>query len=254
MALIKTPQEIIKLQRGGKILAKVLKALARAVRPGISTMDLETIAQDLIKQSGAAPAFPGYRIGAGVPPFPAALCTSIDHEIVHGIPHKARMLEAGQIIGLDLGVVYEGLYTDAAITVAVGRINKENEQLVATTKKALAEGIKQVKPGAHIGDISSAIQKVAESRGYGVVRDLVGHGVGHAIHEKPYVPNYGKPGTLEKLQVGMVIAIEPMFTLGGHEIIFSDDGWTVTTADGSIAAHFEHTVAVTEKGHIILTE
>ncbi len=254
MSLIKTPSEIKILQKGGKILGKILALLASRVKPGISTLDLDLIARAEIKKAGAKAAFPGYRIGPHVPPFPAALCTSIDDEVVHGIPRAARILQEGQIIGLDLGIKYQGLYTDAAVTVPVNKVSRQAAKLIEITREALGVGIAQVKPGNSIGDIAHAIEQTAKEAGFGVIRDLVGHGVGHRIHEKPMVPNYGRAGTLEKLRVGMVLAIEPMFTAGNHQIRFLDDGWSVVTADGSISAHFEHTVAVTEDGHVVLTE
>lgn len=251
---MKTQAEIAILREGGKILAQVLQNLVQQVRPGISTQDLENIAQKIIRESGAEPAFPGYRIDQSVPPFPAALCTSINNEIVHGIPKKDRSLKDGDIIGLDLGIKYRGLYTDAAVTVAVGNVSVKAQGLIDAAREALEAGIAEVKPGNTIGDIAHAIQSVARIRGVSAVRDLVGHGVGHAIHEKPYVPNYGKKRSLEMLKTGMVLAIEPMFTAGDWRIKFLSDGWTVVTADGSLAAHFEHTVAVTAQGHAVLTE
>lgn len=253
MALIKTEKEIQLLRQGGRILARVLDNLVKAVQPGISTQDLEDIAQKVIRASGAEPAFPGYQIDKSVPPFPAALCTSINNEIVHGIPKKNRILKEGDIIGLDLGIKYKGLYTDAAVTVAVGEISPKAQGLIDAAAEALDAGIAAVRPGNTIGNVAYAIQSVARKYGFSVVRDLVGHGVGHAIHEKPYVPNYGKRGTLEALKTGMVLAIEPMFTSGDWRIKFLEDGWTVVTADGSIAAHFEHTVVVTNYGHLVLT-
>lgn len=253
MALIKTAQEIEILHQGGKILANILAVLKSRVKPGISTWDLNEIARVEIEKAGAIPAFLGYQPHSGFPPFPAALCTSIDDEIVHGIPKKDRFLQEGQIIGLDLGIKYKNFYTDAAITVPVGKIGLEKQKLIEAAKQALSAGIFQAKPGNTIGDIAYAIQMTARKAGFSVVRDLIGHGVGHSIHEKPDVPNYGRPGTLEKLVPGMVLAIEPMLVMGDYRIKFSDDGWTAMTADGSPAAHFEHTVAITKEGSIILT-
>ncbi len=253
MALIKTEKEIEILRQGGKLLAKILAFLASKIRPGIATLDLDTLARREIQKAGALPAFPGYRIAAGMPAFPAALCTSIDDEIVHGIPRANRILKGGEIIGLDLGIKFQDLYTDAAISVAVGKLSAQKRKLLEAARQALDEGIRQVKPGNHIGDVSHAIELVAKKAGVGIVRELVGHGVGHAIHEKPYVPNYGKPGTLEKIKPGMVLAIEPMFTTGTDLIRMLPDGWTVVTADGSASAHFEHTVAVTGDGYEVLT-
>lgn len=253
MALIKTPQEIKILQEGGKILSQILALLTTCVKPGISTWDLEMLARKEIKKAGAEAAFAGYRASRRALPFPAALCTSIDAEIVHCVPKKDRFLAEGQIIGLDLGIKYKGLFTDAAVTVPVGKISRECKKLLAVTRKALAAGIREAKPGKTIGDIAFAIEATAQAAGLGIVRDLAGHGVGHAVHEEPSVPNFGKKGTLAKLRVGMVLAIEPMLTLGSHQIRILDDGWTVMTEDGSLAAHFEHTVAITAHGALVLT-
>ena len=253
MSLIKTPEEIERLRDGGAILAKILRKVADFAKPGVSTMDLEKLARAEIEQSGAQSAFEGYQMGDDYPPFPAVLCSSVDHEIVHGIPRGETVLREGQIIGLDLGIVYKGLYTDAAVTVGIGKISPEDATLIAKTREALGAGIAMVRAGNTLGDIGFAIQGVAKAAGLGIVRDLIGHGVGHELHEKPDVPNYGKPGTLEELRSGMVIAIEPMFTRGDARVRILKDGWTVVTADGSQAAHFEHSVAVTETGHIILT-
>lgn len=254
MSLLKTPEEIEKLQAGGQILARILSAITQKVRPGISTYDLEEFARAEIKKAGAAAAFLGYGGGQGRKPYPAALCTSINNEVVHCIPRKKRILQNGDLIGLDLGLKHEGLFTDAAITVPVGHISNDALRLVNATKEALVQGVRQVKPGNHIGDIAAAIEAVARRERLGVIRALVGHGVGHAVHEGPAVPNFGQPGTLQKLKAGMVLAIEPMFTLGDYKINFLEDGWGVVTADGSLAAHFEHTIAVTRDGHIILTK
>lgn len=246
-------KEIEDLAAGGKILGTILEILAKAVRPGISTLDLDKLARSEIQKAGAEAAFPGYRISPDDIAYPAALCVSVDDEIVHGIPRADRILREGEIVGLDLGIKYRGLYTDAARTVAVGRISREKQKLIEATKRALDEGIAAIAPCRTIGDVAAAIESVGRKNRLGVVRDLVGHGVGHAIHEPPNVPNYGKPGSLEKLLSGMVLAIEPMFTSRGHRINFLEDGWTVVTADGSIAAHFEDTIVVTGKGAEILT-
>lgn len=253
MSIIKTPEEIKALFEGGQILARILNMVAAAVKPGVSTMDLDQLARAEMKKAGVEPAFEGYQMGGDGPKYPAVLCSSIDHEVVHGIPSHEKILEEGQIIGLDLGIIHKGLYTDSALSVAVGKTSPENEKLLRVTKEALDAGIAQVKPGNKIGDVAHAVQSKAKEAGFAVIRDLIGHGVGHALHEKPDVPNYGRPGTLEILKSGMVIAIEPMFTRGDWRITFLDDGWTVVTADGSPSAHFEHTVAVTESGHKVLT-
>ena len=253
MSLIKTSKEIETLREGGKILGQVLADAAAKVAPGVSTRDLEELARDEIGKAGAEAAFLGYTPSWNKKAFPAALCASINDEVVHCIPSK-RILKQGEIISLDLGIKYKGLYTDAAITVPVGKISREAENLLAGTREALHAGIEEIKPGNTIGDVAHAIQAVGKKFGLGVIRDLIGHGVGHSIHEPPSVPNYGKRGTLEELRPGMVLAIEPMFTLGDWRVKFLPDGWSVVTADGSLAAHFEHTVAVTETGHLILTE
>jgi len=253
VAIIKTAKEIELLAEGGKILADILHTVAAAVKPGVSTLDLDHLAREEMKKFGVKPAFEGYRMGNQGPKYPAVLCSSVDHEVVHGIPSHKKILKEGQIIGLDLGIIHKELYTDSALSVAVGKASKENEKLLRVTREALEAGIAQVRPGNKIGDIAHAIQSCAKKAGFAVIRDLIGHGVGHELHEKPDVPNYGRAGTLEELMPGMVIAIEPMFTRGDWRITFLDDGWTVVTADGSPSAHFEHTVAVTTAGHKVLT-
>lgn len=254
MALVKTKSEIETLKKGGRILAAVLKLLEQKIRPGVATMELEELAREEIQKAGARPAFLGYQPSRDIPAFPAALCVSIDEQVVHCVPRENRILKSGEVVSLDLGVEFEGLYTDAAITVPVGKPGRDTARLISATREALGAGIEKVKPGNTLGDVAAAISAVGKREGLGVIRDLVGHGVGHKIHEPPAVPNYGRPGTLERLKAGMVLAVEPMFTLGGWRIKFLPDGWTVVTADGSLAAHFEHSVAVTKAGCIILTE
>ncbi len=254
MSLIKTAGEIEALREGGQILGHILKLLAEQVRPGVTTHFLDELARSEIEKAGAKPAFLGYKISQDTIPYPAALCASIDNEVVHCIPNKNRHLEEGQIIGLDLGVKYKGLYTDSALTIGVGKISSEAIRLIETTKLALQKGIGQAIPGKRIGDVAFAIEQIGRAERFGVITDLTGHGVGHAVHESPSVPNYGKPDTMEKLVPGMVLAIEPMFTTGTHLVRFMDDGWGVETADGSLAAHFEHTIAITDKGNIVLTK
>jgi methionyl aminopeptidase len=253
MSLVKTAKEIETLREGGKILAAILSLVAKRVRPGITTRELDELAREEIKKAGATSAFEGYKIVPDGPPYPAVLCTSINDEVVHGIPSRTRVLKDGDIIGLDFGIKYQGLYTDAAITVPVGTVSSDAHKLIATTELALEKGIEQAVPGHTIGDIAAAIQKVADEAGFGIIRDLVGHGVGHAIHEMPNVPNYGRAGSMPRLKVGMVLAIEPMFTTGSYQVKFLLDRWTVATADGSLAAHFEHTIALTQNGPVILT-
>ncbi|HVE81017.1 MAG TPA: type I methionyl aminopeptidase [Candidatus Dormibacteraeota bacterium] len=243
----KTSQEIEAMRQGGRILAEVLGALAVAVRPGITTGELNDLAHEKIIKLKAKPAFLGYQS------FPASICISINNEIVHGIP-GSKVVSAGDIVTLDLGVTYKGLITDSAITVAVGKISPEAQNLLKGTKSALVAGIKQVKPGNRIGDISAAIQAELTKYGLSVIHDLSGHGVGREVHEEPPIPNFGRAGTGMVLEEGMTLAIEPMASLGSKEIVLQPDGWTYTSADGSLTAQFEHTVAVTADGHRILTQ
>ena len=236
------------MREGGRITAACLKMLAENVRVGVTTKELDWMAEDFIRSRGATPEFKGYQ------GFPASICASPNAMIVHGIPGSYR-LKAGDIISLDVGVRYEGFVTDSATTVAVGEVSEDAEGLLETTRQCLAAATEQVQVGKRLGDIGYAIQALAESRGYGVVRDLVSHGVGRKMHEDPQIPNYGRPGTGPRLLPGMTFAIEPMITLGDYNIRLSEwDGWSIYTADGSLAAHFEHTVAVTENGPWILTE
>jgi methionyl aminopeptidase len=246
MIILKSKSEIEKMAVACHIVAEVLELLVRAVRPGLTTLELDALAERNIRARGALPAFKGYR------GFPNTLCASINEQVVHGIPSKRR-LKAGDIIGLDLGAKWEGYYGDAAVTVPVGEVPAGTECLLATAREALYLGIKEVSPGKHLSDISHAIQQHAETRGYGVVRAFVGHGIGTALHEEPQVPNFGPPGRGPRLKVGMVLAIEPMVNIGHADVEILDDGWTVVTADGQLSAHFEHTVAITDDGPQILT-
>jgi len=248
MGLIKNASAIQALRESGKILAEGLFATVDAVTSGITTDELDQLFLNTIKKYGAEPSFTGYR------GYPKAICTSVNDEVVHAIPSN-RTLKEGDIIGVDCGVRYKGYCTDMARTVGVGVISEELERLLTVTQDALYAGIDQLHPGNRIGDIGAAIQSYAEQERYGIVRALVGHGVGEEVHEDPQIPNYGKKGTGDELQTGMVLAIEPMFTLGTHEVVFDEqDGWTVRTADGSFAAHFEETVVVLEEGPEILTK
>ncbi len=248
MIVRKSAGELEAMREGGRITAACLKMLAENVRIGVTTKELDWIAEDFIRSRGATPEFKGYQ------GFPASICASPNAMIVHGIPGSYR-LRAGDIISLDVGVRYEGFVTDSATTVAVGGVSEDAEGLLETTRQCLAAATEQVQVGKRLGDIGYAIQALAESRGYGVVRDLVSHGVGRKMHEDPQIPNYGRPGTGPRLLPGMTFAIEPMITLGDYNIRLSEwDGWSIYTADGSLAAHFEHTVAVTENGPWILTE
>lgn len=242
------------MKEGGKILADVLDIVSKTVKVGISTKELNDLAEAEILKRGAMPSFKDY-----IPEddsdkkYPAALCVSVNDAIVHGIPDE-NLLKEGDVVGLDLGVEYRGYYTDAAVTVIAGKGSKEAKKLVDTAKKCLKEAIKQVKPGNTIGDISWAIQKTAEKSGFSVIRDLVGHGVGKQVHEPPEIPNFGNPGAGLGLKPGMTLAIEPMICAGRCETEVLEDDWTVVTRDGSIAAHWEHTVAVEEKGAEVLTK
>ena len=247
----KTPEEIKLIEEGGKLLGAILRRTGEMAKPGVSTKTLNDFAEKAIRKVGGKPSFVGY--GGKRNPFPAGLCTSINDAVVHGIPSSKDILQEGDIVGLDIGMVYKGLYTDTAITVPVGKVSALAEKLIAVTKKALSESIKQVKPGNKIGDIAYATQKTAEDAGFSVVRDLVGHGVGYAVHEEPNVPNYGQKGKGLELVEGMVLAIEPMVCEKKPRIFFDTDGWTIRTHDGGLAAHFEHTIAVTKSGVKILT-
>jgi methionyl aminopeptidase len=254
MIKLKTAAEIEILRVGGRRHAEILSELARLVRPGVSTLILEEEALRLIKEGGDKPAFLGYKPRGAKRPFPAALCVSINEEIVHGIPNeKERIVKDGDIVSLDLGLSHGGLITDAAITVGAGAIDDESRRLIDTAKFALERGIEEAMPAKTVGDIGFAISEVVKESGFVLARDLAGHGVGYSVHEDPFVPNFGTKGQGEKLVPGMVIAIEPMVNAGKSGIVISKDGYTISTVDGSRSAHFEHTVAITENGNIILT-
>lgn len=246
MIILKSKSEIEKIRVACRIVAEMLQKVEQAARPGITTLELDALAERGILMRGAVPAFKGYR------GFPNSLCVSVNEQVVHGIPSKRRLKE-GDIVGLDLGAIWHGYYGDAAVTVAIGRVSSTVERLLTITKGALSAGINEVKAGKHLSDISHAIQSHAETQGYSVVRTFVGHGIGTALHEEPQVPNFGPPGRGPRLKAGMVIAIEPMVNIGDAAVEILDDGWTVVTADGQLSAHFEHTVAITENGPEILT-
>ena len=249
MITIKSPREIDIMARAGRIVAGVHALMRELIRPGVTTEQLDAAAEAYIrKHPGATPSF------KGLYGFPKTLCVSIDEEIVHGIPSKKRVLEAGSIVSVDVGVQLEGLHADAATTIPVGEIGPEAQRLLDVTRECLAAGVAQARLGNHVGDIGYAVQKVAEGAGFGVVRELVGHGIGTRFHEEPQVPNYGSPKRGPRLMEGMTLAIEPMITLGAPATRTLGDKWTVVTADGSLAAHFEHTVAVTANGPRILTQ
>ena len=248
MIQIKSPREIEIMARGGKILGETVSLLEKSVRPGMTTSELDQIADDFIRSHpGATPAF------KGLYNFPASICTSINQEIVHGIPSKKRVIDEGDIVSIDIGVKLDGYYTDSATTVAVGKVDAESRKLLEVTKKALAAGIQAATSENHIGDIGAAVEAVVEEAGFTVVRDLVGHGIGVGFHEDPQVPNYGKPKRGVRLQSGLTIAIEPMVNVGKPGTRTLPDRWTVVTVDGTRSAHFEHTIAITDNGPRILT-
>lgn len=247
MAIITAAEEVTKLRRSGQIAAQALQAVAAAVRSGITTKELDDIAAKTIRQAGAEPSFLGFN------KYPASLCTSINAEVVHGLPSDKRMLVEGDIIGLDIGVNYLGLFSDHAVTVPVGKIDGSAKKLLDATKKSLGLAIAAAQPGRHIGDIGAAVQNFLEPQGFGIVTQLTGHGVGKAVHEPPTIFNVGPAGRGPVMTVGMVLAIEPMVTAGRPAVDVAEDGWTVITHDGSLAAHFEHTVLVTAAGAEIIT-
>jgi len=243
MITIKSPREIETMAAAGRIVAQTLAVVAEHLRPGVSTEDLDRVAEDFIRSHpGARPSF------KGLYGFPATLCTSINQEVVHGIPSPKRVVREGDLLSVDVGVLLEGLHADSAATFPVAHVSPEAERLLKVTQEALAAGVAEARADHHVGDIGHAVQEVAEGAGYSVVRELVGHGIGTSFHEEPQVPNYGKPRRGPRLVPGMTIAIEPMVNVGGPEIRTLDDKWTVVTEDGSLSAHFEHTVAISEHG------
>lgn len=244
---IKNREEIALMREAGRIVCEILDELEQAVAPGVTTWDLDALAEKLIYQKGARPAFKGYH------GFPACLCASINHEVLHGIPSKRRQLREGDLMKLDFGVVYRGFFGDSARTVPVGKVTAEALALLNTTREALHKGIQAMVAGNRIGDIGHAVQRHAEARGYSVVRDFTGHGIGRHLHEAPEVPNYGQPGSGMKLRPGMVLAVEPMVNQGTSDVAVLEDDWTAITVDNKLSAHFEHTVLITEGGPEILT-
>ena len=248
MIRLKSAEEIGRILAAGEIVAGTLELVASHVEPGISTGDLDRIAESFIRDhAGAEPAF------KGLYGFPATLCTSVNAEVVHGIPSTARKLREGDLVKVDVGVQLDGMFADAAVTVAVGEVAPEAERLMRVTRESLDIGVAEARPGARLGDVGAAIQEHVEREGFSVIRELVGHGVGHEPHEPPHVPNFGKRGRGEKLEPGLVIAIEPMVNMGSRHTRTLGDGWTVVTEDGSLSAHYEHTVAVTAEGPRVLT-
>lgn len=254
MIKLKTQEDIEILREGGRRHAEILRLVAEKVKPGISAKELDDFAYKLVKEGGDEPAFLNYTPEGVSYPYPASLCVSVNNEVVHGIPLEEIILEEGDIVSLDLGLKHKGLITDSAITVPVGKIGNKAQDLINVTKKALMVGIEAAKPGNTTGDIGHAIEEFVKKTGYGIVKILSGHGVGYSVHEDPYVPNYGNPGEGEKLVPGMVLALEPMLNLGSGEVCSTEDEYTYVTEDGSLSAHFEHTIVITEEGAEILTK
>jgi len=246
MIELKTPHEIELMRKAGHVVAGLLQHVIERVRPGVKTKTLDEAAAAYIKAQGAQPAFLGYR------GYPASICVSVNEEVVHGIPGERKIRE-GDVVSIDAGAIVSGFYGDAALTITVGAVPERAQQLVQTTQRALAAGIKQATVGHRLSDISHAVQQVVEQEGFGVVRDFVGHGIGRAMHEEPPIPNFGPPNMGPRLKAGMVLAIEPMVTMGRPDVEVLSDGWTAVTKDRSLAAHFEHTVAITDRGTEVLT-
>lgn len=248
MIILKSPDEVAKMRVAGGIVAETIDTVLAAVEPGVSTADLDGVAEAFIRERKATPSFKGYR------GFPASICASLNQEVVHGIPSPKRILKEGDVLSLDFGAIWDGYHADSAVTVFVGEPpSAEAEKLVRVTEEALEAGISQIRPGGRLSDISHAVQQVVEGAGFSVVREYVGHGVGRSLHEDPQIPNYGLPGRGPELRPGLVVAVEPMVTMGDWKTRVLADDWTVVTADGSLAAHFEHTIAVTEDGREVLT-
>jgi methionyl aminopeptidase len=248
MIIYKSPQEIERMRKAGRIVAGTIDTVLRAVRPGVSTGELDAVAEGYIRERGATPSFKGYR------GFPASICTSINQEVVHGIPSNERVVREGDILSLDFGAIWEGFHGDSAVTVFVGEPpSSEAEKLVRITKEALEAGIAQIRRGGRLSDISHAVEQVVLGAGFEVVREYVGHGIGRSLHEDPQIPNYGQPGRGPELRPGLVIAVEPMVNMGDWRTRVLADDWTVVTQDGSLSAHFEHTIAITDDGPEVLT-
>ena len=247
MIEIKTPAEIESMRKASRVVAEVLKELKPLVKPGVTTAELDKFAERRVRELGAVPAFLGYR------GYPATLCVSINEEIVHGIPSAKRTVREGDIVSLDMGAVMEGFYGDAAVTVAAGAVSPQARRLMEVTSRSLDEALAAVRAGARLGDVCHAVEKYAEANGMSVVREFTGHGIGRHLHEEPSIPNFGRPGSGPVLKAGMTLAIEPMLCLGGADVVVKNDGWTAVSADGSLAAHYEHTIAVTEDGCDVLS-
>ena len=247
---IKRASEIERMWAAGQILAGILQVLRAELRPGVSTGDLDVIAERMIRDAGAVPSFKGY---GSNPPFPGSICASINDEVVHGIPSPRRRLADGDVVSIDIGCILDGWHADCARTWTIGPVPREVSELIDATRRGMEDGIAAALPGNRLGDVGHAIERVANAGGYGMVRAFVGHGIGQSMHEEPQVPNYGRAGTGMLIEAGMCFAIEPMFNLGGDEVFVSDDNWTVRTVDGSLSAHFENTIAVTDAGPRLLT-
>ncbi|MCX5918298.1 MAG: type I methionyl aminopeptidase [Deltaproteobacteria bacterium] len=245
--ILKSAPDIEKMRRSNRVVAEILQEVKAAVKPGVKTRALDELAEALLKKHRARSAFKGYN------GYPAVLCTSVNEEVVHGIPSD-RVLREGDILSLDFGAVCDEYFGDAAITVPVGAVSEEAQRLLRVTEESLYKAIEQARPGKHLGDISAAVQRHVESQGFSAVRDFVGHGIGKFMHERPQVPNFGIPGRGVRLKAGMTLAIEPMINAGGYEVVVLDDGWTAVTRDRCLSAHFEHSVAVTENGPVILSQ
>jgi methionyl aminopeptidase len=254
MIIYKSPDEVDRMRRAGRVVGGTIDRVLAAVRPGVTTAELDRMAEAYIVERGATPSFKGYGGSATRMPFPASICTSLNDEIVHGIPSPKRRVAEGDLLSLDFGAIVEGFHADSAVTVIVGEPpSAEAEKLVRATEEALEAGITQIRPGARLSDVGAAVQQVAEGAGFSVVREYVGHGIGRNMHEDPQIPNYGEPGRGPRLKPGLVVAVEPMVNVGGWQTRVLVDDWTVVTEDGSLSAHFEHTIAVTEDGHEVLT-
>ena len=254
MIVYKSPEDLDRMRRAGRIVAGTIDRVLEAVRPRVSTAELDAVAEAYIRDQGATPSFRGYGGNGGRAPFPASICTSINEEIVHGIPSSERTVAEGDLLKLDFGAIWEGFHGDSAVTVIVGDPRTaEADKLVRVTEEALEAGIAQIRPGGRLSDIGAAVEQVAAGAGFEVVREYVGHGIGRNLHEDPQIPNYGRPGRGPVLKPGLVVAVEPMVNVGGWETRVMRDGWTVVTEDGSLSAHFEHTIAVTDDGHEVLT-
>jgi methionyl aminopeptidase len=246
MISLKSERELETMDRANALVHEVLRAVERAAAPGVSTGELDRLAEEMIRAAGGAPAFKGYR------GYPGTLCTSVNDVIVHGIPNGTTRLREGDLLSVDCGVLLDGFYGDAAVSFGIGAVSDEAQRLMDVTRECLEEAVAAVRPDARLGDLGAAVQRTAEAAGFGVVREFVGHGIGRALHEEPQVPNYGRAGHGQRLRPGLVIAIEPMITGGSWRVTIDDDGWTARTEDGKLAAHFEYSVAVTADGHRVL--